>query len=63
MTSSLSNSSKHKIAICQLTCTADKQENFDACKKLIMSAKDQGAEVKMLFILWIILEKTKSLTF
>lgn len=37
--------SKHKIAICQLTCNEDKNQNFNTCKDLITKAKDQGAEV------------------
>ena len=36
---------KHKIAIVQLTCKSNKQENFDISKSLITQAKAQGAEV------------------
>ena len=43
--SQASTSSKHKIAVCQLTCTNDKYKNFDICKSLIIDAKNQGAEV------------------
>ena len=39
------NNNKHKIAICQLTCTDDINENFNVCKSLITDAKSQGAEV------------------
>ena len=37
---------KHKIAICQITCKENKEENFNICKKLITEAKNEGAEVK-----------------
>ncbi len=40
---------KHKIAICQLTCTENKNENFNVCKSLIIDAKNQGAEVSSLY--------------
>ena len=36
---------KYKIAICQLTCKDDKNENFSICKNLIAEAKQQGAKV------------------
>ncbi|CAF1002737.1 unnamed protein product [Brachionus calyciflorus] len=45
--SSLSKA-KHKIAICQLTCKENKNENFNICKKLITEAKSQGAEIVFL---------------
>lgn len=35
---------KQKIAICQLTCKADKNENFNVSKKLITEAKKAGAK-------------------
>lgn len=38
-------SNKHKIAVCQLTCTEDKDKNFNICKSLIIDAKNQGAKV------------------
>lgn len=44
-TTSMSKGTKHKIAICQLTQKADKNENFDASKKLITEAKQAGAQV------------------
>lgn len=36
---------KNKIAICQITCTGDKAQNFNLCKNLIMEAKKQEAKV------------------
>lgn len=38
-------SNKHLIAICQITCIADKQENYNICKNLITSAVRDGAKV------------------
>ena len=38
-------SDKKLIAICQMTCGADKQENFNICKQLIVSAAKDGAKV------------------
>jgi hypothetical protein len=38
-------SNKHLIAICQITCMADKQENYNTCKNLITSAVKDGAKV------------------
>lgn len=43
--SNMSNQNKHKIAVCQLTCSGDKNTNFEICKSLISDAKNQGAEV------------------
>ena len=37
---------KQKIAICQITCTENKNENFNICQKLITDAKSEGAKVK-----------------
>ncbi|XP_021352210.1 nitrilase homolog 1-like isoform X1 [Mizuhopecten yessoensis] len=39
---------KSKIGVIQLTCTADKQNNFDICKRYINQAKDEG--VQMVFL-------------
>lgn len=36
---------KHKIGVVQLTCKADKNENFEVAKKLIIEAKEKGALV------------------
>jgi hypothetical protein len=44
---STQSSNKSKIAVCQLTCGADKQENFNICKQLISQAKKEGAQVKL----------------
>jgi deaminated glutathione amidase len=38
----------HKIAIFQLNCKGDKEENFNVCKKLITEAQQEGA--KMMFL-------------
>ncbi len=38
-------SNKHKIGICQITCTGDKEANLAVCKTLIEKAKSGGAEV------------------
>ena len=38
-------SNKHKIGICQLTCTNDKVQNFNTCKQLVEEAHQQGAKV------------------
>ncbi len=40
-----SMSSVHKIAICQLTCSEDKDKNFNILKSLIEASKNEGAEV------------------
>lgn len=40
--------SKHKIAVCQLTCKENKDENFKICKDLITEAKSKGAEMVFL---------------
>ncbi len=40
-------SNKHKIAICQFTCKADKDENFEVAKKLLVDAKAAGAKVDL----------------
>lgn len=45
MSTSCLLSNKHKIAICQITCKKDKNENFATLKSLITEAKQQGAEV------------------
>ncbi len=47
-TTSVLNNNKHKIAICQLTCTDDKAKNFQICKELVTSAKNDGAKVKFI---------------
>ena len=44
-TISMDKGIKQKIAICQLTCKADKNENFNVSKKLITEAKKAGAKV------------------
>ncbi|XP_033744984.1 deaminated glutathione amidase-like [Pecten maximus] len=41
-------SEKPKIGVIQLTCTADKQSNFDSCKQFVHQAKDKG--VQMVFL-------------
>jgi hypothetical protein len=38
-------SRKNRIAICQITCNDNKNENFEICKKLITGAKNQDAKV------------------
>jgi hypothetical protein len=45
-------SAKNLIAICQITCKADKQENYNTCKSLITSAVRDGA--KVLFIISVV---------
>ena len=42
----LTPNNKHKIAICQLTCTENKSENFKKSSHLISQAKQDGAKVK-----------------
>ena len=39
---------KYKVAICQLTCKEDINENFKVAKDLILKAKREGAEVKQI---------------
>lgn len=39
---------KHKVAICQFTCNADKSENFETAKKLLVGAKAAGAKFAFL---------------
>ncbi|XP_023211076.1 nitrilase and fragile histidine triad fusion protein NitFhit-like [Centruroides sculpturatus] len=36
------------IAVCQLTCKSNKEENFEICKSLIEKAKKRGAEMVFL---------------
>lgn len=36
---------KSKVAVCQLTCTADKDANFAVCRSLVERAKASGAEM------------------
>ena len=44
--STFSNQSrKNRIAICQITCNDNKNENFEICKKIITDAKNQDAKV------------------
>ena len=37
------------IGVCQLTCTADKEQNFQICKTLIERAKKKGAMVSEIY--------------
>lgn len=39
------SSGKHKVGIIQMTCTADKDANFEIAAKLIRDAKSQGSLV------------------
>ncbi|XP_060067830.1 deaminated glutathione amidase-like [Ylistrum balloti] len=41
-------STKSKIGVVQLTCTADKKKNFETCRQFIHQAKDNG--VQMVFL-------------
>lgn len=38
---------KNKIAIIQITCTGNKDENFEIAKNLIKDAKNKGARVNI----------------
>ena len=40
--------SKNKIAICQISCNHDKNENFRICKDLITQATKEGVKVECL---------------
>ena len=42
---------KHKIGVVQLTCKADKDENFEIAKNLIQDAKNKGALVSTSVVL------------
>jgi predicted amidohydrolase len=44
----ISMAHKHNIAICQLTNTDNKEQNFNVCKSLILEAKEKNA--KMVFL-------------
>ena len=46
MSTLFNQSRKNRIALCQITCNDNKNENFEICKKLITEAKNQDAKVK-----------------
>jgi len=56
------NSQIHRIAVCQLTCNHDKEENFNTCNKLILSAKESGAKMVFLPECFDYVESSKELT-
>lgn len=39
---------KPMIGVCQVTCTADKEKNFQVCRSLVQRAKIKGAQVNLL---------------
>ena len=54
----MSGDVKPMVAVCQLTCTADKEKNFQISKSLIEKAHKRGAKVnKICQLILDILEK------
>jgi hypothetical protein len=46
----MASDSKTKIAICQLTCTSNKEANLEICRNLIEKAKVGGAQVDRIIL-------------
>jgi len=42
---SMASKTKARIAVCQMTAKADKEENFSVCKALLEEAVDAKAQV------------------
>jgi len=44
----MSSRQSSTIAVCQLSCTGDKEANFSACQKIIKSASEANASIVFL---------------